>query len=63
MYVDLVAKQKELNLPLKSAKIAVTGGAACSPKLFMDIKSTFGLEKVKVSTTEYYFKWNFFFLF
>lgn len=46
MYVDMIAKQKELNLPL-AAKYAVTGGAACSPQLFEDIKNVLGLKKVK----------------
>lgn len=47
MYVDLINKQKELNLPIETAKYAVTGGAACSPQLFEDIKNVLGLEKVK----------------
>ncbi|KAJ6641823.1 Medium-chain acyl-CoA ligase ACSF2, mitochondrial [Pseudolycoriella hygida] len=47
MYIDLIAKQKELNLPITSTEIAVTGGAACSPQLFRNIKSTFGLRSVK----------------
>ncbi|XP_037044672.1 medium-chain acyl-CoA ligase ACSF2, mitochondrial-like isoform X2 [Bradysia coprophila] len=47
MYVDLIAKQKELNLPITTAEIAITGGATCSPQLFRNIKSTFGLRSVK----------------
>ncbi|KAL5279310.1 ACSF2.2 family protein [Megaselia abdita] len=48
MYVDLIKKQKELNLPIgTTAKYAVTGGAACSPQLFEDIKNVLGLKKVK----------------
>lgn len=48
MYVDLVARQKELGLPIDSAEIALTGGAPCSPQLYKNIKTTFGLKKVKV---------------
>lgn len=47
MHIDLIAKQKELNLPITSTEIAITGGAACSPQLFRNIKSTFGLRSVK----------------
>nr|XP_036225303.1 medium-chain acyl-CoA ligase ACSF2, mitochondrial-like [Bactrocera oleae] len=47
MYVDLIKKQRELNLPLKTAKMAITGGAACSPQLFLDIKNVLGLEHVR----------------
>ncbi|XP_059609390.1 medium-chain acyl-CoA ligase ACSF2, mitochondrial-like [Phlebotomus argentipes] len=46
MYVDLVNKQREMNLELK-AEIAVTGGALCSPQLFKDMKKELGLKKVK----------------
>lgn len=47
MYVDLINKQKELSLPIETAKYAVTGGAACSPQLFENIKNVLGLKKVK----------------
>ncbi|CAD6998220.1 unnamed protein product [Ceratitis capitata] len=47
MYVDLIKKQRELKLPLKTAKMAVTGGAPCSPQLFLDIKNVLGLERVQ----------------
>ncbi|XP_017467586.1 PREDICTED: acyl-CoA synthetase family member 2, mitochondrial-like [Rhagoletis zephyria] len=47
MYVDLIKKQRELQLPLKTAKMAVTGGAPCSPQLFLDIKNVLGLEHVR----------------
>ncbi|XP_055919431.1 medium-chain acyl-CoA ligase ACSF2, mitochondrial [Eupeodes corollae] len=46
MYVDLIKKQRELQLPIKTADIAVTGGALCSPQLFKDIKNVLGLKKV-----------------
>lgn len=48
MYVDLIARQKECNVPIDSAEIALTGGAPCSPQLYKNIKSTFKLQKVKV---------------
>ncbi|XP_037048060.1 medium-chain acyl-CoA ligase ACSF2, mitochondrial-like isoform X2 [Bradysia coprophila] len=47
MYVDLIAKQKELNLPISTTEIAVTGGSPCPPQLFRNIKSTFNLSCVK----------------
>lgn len=48
MYVDLIAKQKQLNLPITTTEIAVTGGAPCPPQLFRNIKKTFNLNSVKV---------------
>ncbi|XP_061393876.1 medium-chain acyl-CoA ligase ACSF2, mitochondrial [Musca vetustissima] len=39
MYVDLIRKQKELNLPLSTLKMAVTGGAICTPQLFLDMQN------------------------
>ncbi|XP_050318965.1 medium-chain acyl-CoA ligase ACSF2, mitochondrial-like [Bactrocera neohumeralis] len=47
MYVDLIKKQRELKLPLETAKMAVTGGAPCSPQLFLDIKNVLGLDHVR----------------
>ncbi|KAJ6649642.1 Medium-chain acyl-CoA ligase ACSF2, mitochondrial [Pseudolycoriella hygida] len=47
MYVDLIAKQRELNLPIESTEIAITGGAPCPPQLFRNIQSTFNLKSVK----------------
>ncbi|XP_059607714.1 medium-chain acyl-CoA ligase ACSF2, mitochondrial-like [Phlebotomus argentipes] len=46
MHVDLVRKQKELQLDLE-AEIAVSGGALCPPQLLRDMKSELGLKKVK----------------
>ncbi|XP_067626068.1 medium-chain acyl-CoA ligase ACSF2, mitochondrial [Eurosta solidaginis] len=47
MYVDLIKQQRKLKLPLKTAKMAITGGAPCSPQLFLDIKNVLGLEHVR----------------
>ncbi|XP_055838784.1 medium-chain acyl-CoA ligase ACSF2, mitochondrial-like, partial [Episyrphus balteatus] len=47
MYVDLIKKQKELQLPIKTAEIGVTGGAQCSPHLLKEIKDVLNLKKVK----------------
>ncbi|XP_055837759.1 medium-chain acyl-CoA ligase ACSF2, mitochondrial isoform X2 [Episyrphus balteatus] len=47
MYVDLIKKQQELQLPIKTAEIAVTGGAQCSPYLLKEIKDVLKLKKVK----------------
>lgn len=52
MYVDLVARQKQLKLKLSTAEIAVTGGAPCSPQLFQDIKNVLDLRCVKVSCVD-----------
>lgn len=50
MHIDLIAKQNELNLPIDTTEIAITGGAACSPQLFRNIQSTFRLRSVKISS-------------
>ena len=47
MYVDLIKKQRELNLPLATLKMAVTGGAPCSPQLFLDMKNVLNLQEVR----------------
>lgn len=49
MYVDLIAKQKELKANLDSVQIAVTGGAPCSPNLFRQMLDELKVKKVKVS--------------
>lgn len=55
MYVDLVAKQKEMKLDLKNIEMAVSGGAIVAPKLVQDIidilqvkqfKSVYGLSEL-----------------
>lgn len=48
MYVDLVARQRELNVNIDTAEIATTGGAPCSPQLFLDIQRVLKLRTVKV---------------
>lgn len=47
MYVDLLAKQKELGVQVNTPEIAVTGGAACSPEMFKKIMKKLGVKKVK----------------
>lgn len=47
MYVDLLAKQRELGVTVDSPEIVVTGGAPCTPELFRDIKRNLRAEKVK----------------
>ncbi|XP_053692203.1 medium-chain acyl-CoA ligase ACSF2, mitochondrial-like [Sabethes cyaneus] len=47
MYVDLTNKVREKKLKLPPVDLAVTGGATCSPKLFMDIMEVLGVHKVK----------------
>lgn len=47
MFVDLVAKQKELNFQLPKIEIANTGGAICTPQLVKDIENHLNVEKVR----------------
>ena len=47
MYVDLVAKQKELKLDLKNIDTAVSGGAIVAPKLVDDIIGILGVKEFK----------------
>ncbi|XP_017132287.1 medium-chain acyl-CoA ligase ACSF2, mitochondrial [Drosophila elegans] len=46
MYVDLVSKQKKLQVPLGRIKKAVTGGAIVSPQLIKDVRNVLGVEAV-----------------
>ena len=48
MHVDLIARQREIKAPIKTAEIAITGGSPCSPKLFQDMKEVLNLRAVKV---------------
>lgn len=47
MWVDMIKYQKQHNIPIETAKIGVTGGAACSPQLFEDILSLMKLRTIK----------------
>nr|XP_029709407.1 acyl-CoA synthetase family member 2, mitochondrial-like isoform X1 [Aedes albopictus] len=47
MYVDLVRAVRESGIKLPPVDLAVTGGAACSPQLFIDIQQTLGVRQVK----------------
>ncbi|XP_055589773.1 medium-chain acyl-CoA ligase ACSF2, mitochondrial-like [Uranotaenia lowii] len=47
MYVDLVHKVKNSGVKLPPIDLAVTGGAVCSPQLFVDIQQTLGVRQVK----------------
>ncbi|XP_065085685.1 medium-chain acyl-CoA ligase ACSF2, mitochondrial-like [Ochlerotatus camptorhynchus] len=47
MYVDLVSEVRKSDIKLPPIKLAVTGGAPCSPQLFTDIQGTLGVEQVK----------------
>ncbi|XP_067623665.1 medium-chain acyl-CoA ligase ACSF2, mitochondrial-like isoform X2 [Eurosta solidaginis] len=44
MYVDLLDQQRRLKKPLPTLQSAMVGGAACSPEIFTQMKSVFGLE-------------------
>lgn len=47
MFVDLIAKQKELKFDLPKIEIANTGGAICSPQLAKDIEKYLNVTKVR----------------
>lgn len=47
MFVDLTRKIREDKFTVENLKIAVTGGAPCSPALFEEMKSTLRLQNVK----------------
>lgn len=47
MYVDLVNLQKREPVDV-NLKVAVTGGASCSPGLFRDMQKYLKVERVKV---------------
>lgn len=47
MYVDLIKKQNELKMPIETLKMAVTGGAPCSPKLFLDMQNVLKVKEVR----------------
>lgn len=47
MYVDLVRAVREKGIKLPPVDLAVTGGAACSPRLFVDIQEALGVRQVK----------------
>ncbi|ALC38570.1 CG12512 [Drosophila busckii] len=46
MYVDLIAAQRELAVPLGKIKKAITGGATVSPQLILDVKQVLGVERM-----------------
>ena len=45
--MDLIAKQKELNMKLPKIEIANTAGAICTPQLVKDIEKHLNAEKVR----------------
>lgn len=47
MYVDLIAKRKELKSELPETEIANTAGAICSPQLAIDIQKELNVKKVR----------------
>lgn len=47
VFVDLVAKQRELKLDLPEAELGCTGGAICTPKLVHDMQSFLRIKKVQ----------------
>lgn len=44
MYVDLVAAQRELQVPLGKIKKAITGGSVVSPQLILDVREVLGVQ-------------------
>ncbi|KAL7043690.1 hypothetical protein ACKWTF_001627 [Chironomus riparius] len=47
MFVDLVAKQKELNINLPQIELANTGGSICTPQLVKDVVNVLNVKKFK----------------
>ena len=47
MFVDLIAKQRELKLNLPEAELGNTGGAICSPKLVQDMETVLRIKKIQ----------------
>lgn len=47
MYVDLILKQRELNLKLPRINIANTAGAICTPSLVKDIQKQLNVINVR----------------
>ncbi|KAI9586319.1 medium-chain acyl-CoA ligase ACSF2, mitochondrial [Glossina fuscipes] len=47
MYVDVVRKQEDCNYDLDTLKMAVTGGAPCSPQLFLNIQKILKVDEVR----------------
>ncbi|XP_062547097.1 medium-chain acyl-CoA ligase ACSF2, mitochondrial-like isoform X1 [Armigeres subalbatus] len=47
MYVDLVRAVRESGIKLPPIDLVVTGGATCTPQLFLDIQEILGVKKVK----------------
>lgn len=46
VFVDLISKQREVNINLPRIYIANTGGAICTPKLVKDIQTHLNVTKV-----------------
>lgn len=47
MYVDLIKKQQELKVPIKTLKMAVTGGAPCTPQLIVNMREYLGITELR----------------
>lgn len=47
MHVDLISKQKELNMHLDTLNMAVTGGAPCSPQLHREMLNVLGVKEIR----------------
>lgn len=44
MFVDLVSKQRELNVKLPEIEFSNTGGAICTPKLVKDVETVLNVK-------------------
>lgn len=47
MFVDLIAKQRELEIDLPESELGNTGGAICTPKLVRDMESVLRIKKIQ----------------
>lgn len=48
MFIDLVEKQKELNLNMDSLRIAVIGGSLVTPQLIRNVNETLKPKSIRV---------------
>lgn len=53
MFIDLIQKQKELNLNMDSLRFAIIGGAISTPQLIQDITATLKPKCIRVCVIVY----------
>ncbi|XP_037927786.1 medium-chain acyl-CoA ligase ACSF2, mitochondrial [Teleopsis dalmanni] len=48
MFVDMLEKQQDMQRSMKSLELALVGGAACSPEVFLNVKTVFSLKRMRI---------------